>query len=563
MSVEEKQAAPTPAVQSGQQPAVAAPTIKAPRKRRRWPKVVIALVIVAALFGWFIVRPMMTATQQITNALYTPVQVERKDITVSVSGTATVEPNDAYQVTALVNGEILDAPFEEGDTVEEGALLYTIDSGDVQNSIQRAQIAVDQANLSYQDALDGEADLTVTASASGVITNLHVEEGDSLTMGGAVADIVDRDTVELKVPFHSQAAAQLSVGQTAQVTVSGTVETFNGTVTAISAADEVTSGGALVRTVTIELSNPGGITENDTGTASINGQACAGTGPFSYRSSKTVTASAAGDVSGLTVREGDRVTEGQVLCTLSGSSTESQIENARLNLESAQLSLQSAIDSLDSYTITSPISGTVVEKNFKAGDKLESAASGYLAVIYDLSSLKLEMAVDELYIGQIQVGQTVKITAEALEGQTFTGTVSRININGTTLNGVTSYPVTITIEEPGDLLPGMNVNAEILVEHAEDVLAVPVSAVQRGNTVLIPGEGAIGKDGSIDPSKLVEQGVTLGRNDEDYIEITGGLSEGDTVVVRQEISSIMDLMMSMSEGGSTGTSGTAVVAAGG
>ena len=558
-SVEEKQAPPAQTVQPAAQPR----GVTMSRKRRRWPKVVLVLVIVAALIGWFIIRPMMTATQQITNALYTPVQVERRDITVSVSGTATVEPNDAYQVTALVTGEILDAPFEEGDTVEEGALLYTIDSGDVQNSIQRAQITVDQANLNYQDALKGEEDLTVTATASGVITNLYVEEGDSLSMGGAVADIVDRDTVELKVPFHSQAAAQLSVGQTAQVTVSGTVETFNGTVTAISAADEVSSGGALVRTVTIELANPGGITESDTGTASINGQACAGTGPFSYRSSKTVTSSASGDVSGLAVREGDRVTEGQVLCTLSGSSTESQIENARLSLESAQLSLQSAIDSLDSYTITSPISGTVVEKNFKAGDKLESAASGYLAVIYDLSSLKLEMAVDELYIGQIQVGQTVEITAEALEGQTFTGTVSRININGTTLNGVTSYPVTITIEEPGDLLPGMNVNAEILVEHAENVLSVPVSAVQRGNTVLVPGEGAIGKDGSIDPSKLVEQEVTLGRNDDDYIEITGGLSEGDTVVVRQEISNIMDLMMSMSGGGSASTSGTAVVAAGG
>lgn len=532
-------------------PAAPAKAVKAPKKRKRWPKVLLVLAILAALIFFFVVRPMLTASKQITNAMYSTVQVERRDITVSVSGTATVQPNDSYQVTSAVRGEILEAPFEEGDTVAEGDLLYTFDSSDVKNAIQRAQVSVEQAQLSYNDAQRGQDDLTITANASGVITSLSVEEGDSVTMGSVVASIVDRDTVKLTVPFHSQAIAGLWVGQSAQVTVSGTTETLTGTVTEIGAVDQVSAGGALTRNVTIEVTNPGGITEGSTGTATVNGQACAGAGSFAYRSSKTVTSSANGDVTGLSVKEGDRVSDGQVLCTLSASSTESQIENARLNLKSAQLALQSNQDALDDYTITSPISGTVVEKNYKAGDDL-STATGPLAVIFDLSSLKLEMQVDELYIGQIKIGQTVEITADALEGQTFTGYVSRININGVTLNGVTSYPVTITIDDAGELLPGMNVNAEILVERAEQVLAVPVSAVQRGNTVLLPGEGAIGKDGSIDPDKLTSQDVTLGRNDEDYIEITSGLSEGDTVVVKQEISTLMDLMMSMNGGASAG-----------
>ncbi len=532
-------------------PAAPAKAVKAPKKRKRWPKVLLVLAILAALIFFFVVRPMLTASKQITNAMYSTVQVERRDITVSVSGTATVQPNDSYQVTSAVRGEILEAPFEEGDTVAEGDLLYTFDSSDVKNAIQRAQVSVEQAQLSYNDAQRGQDDLTITANASGVITSLSVEEGDSVTMGSVVASIVDRDTVKLTVPFHSQAIAGLWVGQSAQVTVSGTTETLTGTVTEIGAIDQVSAGGALTRNVTIEVTNPGGITEGSTGTATVNGQACAGTGSFAYRSSKTVTSSANGDVTGLSVKEGDRVSDGQVLCTLSASSTESQIENARLNLKSAQLALQSNQDALDDYTITSPISGTVVEKNYKAGDDL-STATGPLAVIFDLSSLKLEMQVDELYIGQIKIGQTVEITADALEGQTFTGYVSRININGVTLNGVTSYPVTITIDDAGELLPGMNVNADILVERAEQVLAVPVSAVQRGNTVLLPGEGAIGKDGSIDPDKLTSQDVTLGRNDEDYIEITSGLSEGDTVVVKQEISTLMDLMMSMNGGASAG-----------
>lgn len=71
------------------------------------------------------------------------------------------------------------------------------------------------------------------------------------------------------------------------------------------------------------------------------------------------------------------------LAVLGGSTASSALENAAITLENARLSLQSAQDALNNYTITAPISGTVVEKSFKAGDKIESealsAANGTLA----------------------------------------------------------------------------------------------------------------------------------------------------------------------------------------
>ena len=77
---------------------------------------------------------------------------------------------------------------------------------------------------------------------------------------------------------------------------------------------------------------------------------------------------------------------------------------------------------LEDYTITAPISGTVVEKNFKAGDTLDStSASSAMAVIYDLSELEFELGVDELLIGKVQVGQDVIITADALPGPELRG----------------------------------------------------------------------------------------------------------------------------------------------
>ena len=65
------------------------------------------------------------------------------------------------------------------------------------------------------------------------------------------------------------------------------------------------------------------------------------------------------------------------------------------------------------------------------------------------------------------------------------------------------------------------------------MLAVPVAAVNRGNTVLVAGAGALGEDGTtvVDLSKAEERPVTLGRSDAEYIEITEGLTAGDTVLV--------------------------------
>ncbi|MFR0769157.1 MAG: efflux RND transporter periplasmic adaptor subunit [Dysosmobacter sp.] len=128
-----------------------------------------------------------------------------------------------------------------------------------------------------------------------------------------------------------------------------------------------------------------------------------------------------------------------------------RVENARLSLQNAELAASMAADSLDDYNITSQITGTVIEKNFKAGDKVEGMNSGSLAVVYDMSYLKLEMAVDELDISKVEAGQSVTITADAVEGQTFTGVVDNVSINGTTAAGATSYPVTILIKDYGDL----------------------------------------------------------------------------------------------------------------
>ena len=337
-------------------------------------------------------------------------------------------------------------------------------------------------------------------------------------------------------PFHSADAAGLYVGQTGTLTIEGTMETVTGTIESISGADEVGAGGALIRQVKFRVSNPGGLTGTTAATAVVGSVACAGSGTFSQSTGQTVVAQTAGEITALHVTSGSPVSYGTVLATIGGTAAETTLENARIGVENAKLALDSRLQALENYEITAPISGTVIEKNFKAGDNVDSSAvtsaGGNLAVLYDMSTLTFEMKVNELDINNIQVGQEVEITADALEGMTFKGYVDKININGTTANGRTTYPVTVRIDETDGLRPGMNANAEIVVAQAKNALAVPNAAVVRGSYVLVTQDSpsAVNADPDmVAPDGFVYVKVKLGVSDSDYTQVVSGLTAQDTV----------------------------------
>ena len=510
-------------------------------KKRRWIKVLIAVVVVAAIVTGCLARMAGNVNQQIAGN-YLVATAQRQDLTVSVTGTATLQPADSYNVTTLLSGDILEAPFEEGDLVSKDSLLFAMDSSDAQDSMDRAQISVQQAQLSYQQAQEA---LHPTATLSGTISEVYVRNGDSVNAGSQLARIVASTELSIDFLFPFAAPSDFYVGQTATVFVDGYAGSQAGTVTSVSNSTAITSNGKPSVSVRVRLNNPGAISDAYTASAVIGNYTSYGQATVSMPASTVVYAAGSGTVTGFSKLAGSTVSKGEVLCTVESETIRDQVENARLNLQSAQLSANTASDSVDDYNITSPIAGTVIEKNFKAGDKVDGASSGTLAVIYDLSFLELELAVDELDIGKVEVGQRVEITADALEGQTFEGVVDRISISGTTANGFTSYPVTIVIEDYGDLKPGMNVSASIIGEEIPDALCIPVDAVDRGNTVTVPGPGALSADGQsvADITKRETKEISLGRSDDEYIEVTGGLEEGDVVLINNQASTLMDLMM--------------------
>ena len=195
----------------------------------------------------------------------------------------------------------------------------------------------------------------------------------------------------------------------------------------------------------------------------------------------------------------------------------------------------------------------MITKNFKVGDNItkNTSSTTTLATIYDLSALTFKMSIDELDIQSVKVGQNVTVTADAFEGQTFSGTVTNVSLESTYSNGVSTYPVTVTMDEVGDLLPGMNVDGVITLEEANDVLTIPVDALMRGNQVYIKDDSVKEQQGPV-PAGFKAVEVETGLTNDSYVEIKSGLSEGDTVYVAKSSTGSTNSFMGGPGGGMGG-----------
>lgn len=206
------------------------------------------------------------------------------------------------------------------------------------------------------------------------------------------------------------------------------------------------------------------------------------------------------------------------------------IAQAQTAVNSAWLTYQES-----SPTIVAPISGTVTGLTIKEGtllatqvsDTSESSTSSNNA--RKVASIKTEgtpvisLDVSEIDAPKIQVGQKATVTLDAFPDKTFTGNVFSIDTAGTHSSGVTTYPTLITLDNASDtIFPNMSATANIITNTKDDVLLVPNAAVQTtdaGTSVQI-----------LKNKKLEQVQVEIGLSNDTHTEIVSGISEGDIVV---------------------------------
>ena len=213
------------------------------------------------------------------------------------------------------------------------------------------------------------------------------------------------------------------------------------------------------------------------------------------------------------------------LATKSGNVRPSDIALQQEAVHQAQLSVQQAQIDHDNNTLVAPFDGIVASITGNPGETAPSGNNGFMTLV-DPSAVRIDVTVDETDVAKLAVGKQASITFDALPERQFRGTVISVAPSGTLSQGVVTYPVSINIDARGQTLAGgMTASAIITIDEKDNVLAVPLRAVHRAGRDQVVA--VIGDDGKPAP-RTVKTGV---QNDQ-LVEITDGLQEGEQIMVQ-------------------------------
>ncbi|WP_297984624.1 efflux RND transporter periplasmic adaptor subunit, partial [uncultured Chryseobacterium sp.] len=208
-------------------------------------------------------------------------------------------------------------------------------------------------------------------------------------------------------------------------------------------------------------------------------------GTFIPKQESNQSADIAGRVVSVFVKEGSRVSAGQVLATIkkdaievdvtqaqnnlqnaiidnqryenafkTGGVTKQQLDNSRLQLKNAQAAVRAQGVRINDASVRAGISGTINKKMVEPG--MVVATGTALFEIVNINSLKLSVLVDESQVGRIQIGQEVDINVNVLPDEKFTG---RITFIAPKSDASLNFPVEIEVQNRGNLKAGMYATA--------------------------------------------------------------------------------------------------------
>ena len=189
----------------------------------------------------------------------------------------------------------------------------------------------------------------------------------------------------------------------------------------------------------------------------------------------------------------------------------------------AQVKVDIAQATLDLAHLTAPFAGTITQVDSQPGDLV---TNGKLAFqIDDLSHLLVDVDISEIDINQVEVGQTVTLTFDAIPAEGFTGTVTDIALFGASSNGSVNFTVTVEIQNPTPAIkPGMTAAVNIVVSQLDNVLLVPSRAVRTMDSSRVVYV--------LKSNQAVPVEIELGSSANNYSQIASGdLKTGDLIIL--------------------------------
>ncbi|WP_302658353.1 HlyD family efflux transporter periplasmic adaptor subunit [uncultured Dysosmobacter sp.] len=511
------------------------------KKRRRMIRRIIALVVVAALIAGGVLYFRGKSGGASSEA--GTATVEYGAISSVVDGSGLVKAKNSETISLTTAGTVMDVFVEEGQHVEQGDPLFTIDSPNASTEVQKARDEVEGYQKKLNTLQKNIADLNLTAPYAGKLLETEkLAPGDDFA-SGKVATLVDDTRMRLEQYYSYAYAGELKAGQKVEVSIPALMTTVEGSVEAVHMISRVTPEGSKLFSAEIVIPNAGVLAKDmvATATATINGDTVYPyeAGKLDYYRTTDLKINVSGTIISSNLMDYLSVSAGQVLVRIDGEDSETEIFDTQQALAEAQKRLETAQKNLDNCNAVAPISGQVIGLSVTQGQELD--ANTTLVTISDTSTVTISATVDERNISYIKAGMSVNLDQW---GTSAFGTVETVSLSSSVNNGVASYPITISADNTeGTLQVNSYVNYEIQASQNDNCLMVPIQAVRTvglddGSTATVVYVQADSQpDNALElpyqdeeiPAGFYPVQVEIGIQDTYNVEIKSGLNEGDTV----------------------------------
>ena len=484
------------------------------KKQRRRKRLRRVIIIVAVIFVALVM--VVSHLRKNVDARFAATQKDVQSYTVApgtihtlVSGSGVLEQVDEEDVTVPAGVEVDEVIAEAGDAVAKGDLLAKVDMASVVDTLSSTQDQIKTLDKKINSAKSDTASTSVTTSVGGRVKKIYAQVGDnvvsSVTENGALA-LLSVDGY-MAVDFESDSCAR---GDAVTVTLS------DGT------AVEGTVESATLGTVTVLVTDNGPAMDEEVTVADAAGKTL-GTGKLYIHSPVAVTGYV-GTVKSISCKENANVTAGSTLMTLSDTKTSANFDALLRQRQDLEDTLTGLLTIYRDGAVLASQDGLVTSVEYDE-DTATSATETQILTLYPQKQMTVTISIDETDILSLKEGQEAQITVSSVSDDAFTGSVTSISKVADTSTGVTRYSAEVTLDREEGMLVGMTADVDVRIEGTENALIIPVDALHQNSASYYVYTG-------YDEEQKRYTGrtdVTIGMQNDDYVEITSGLNEGDTV----------------------------------
>ena len=517
------------------------------QRRRKVVRTVIIVIVVIALVLVGLVLSLRRSVEQRFAAAEKEVltyQVAPGTIHTLVSGSGVLDQVDVEEITVPAGVEIDEVFPEAGDTVSEGDLIARVDMASVMSTLSDTQSQLKTLDRSINNAKDDTASTSLTAGVSGRGKKIYAQVGDDVTACMA----------------ENGALAMLSLDGCMAVDVEGEGPARGDTVTVARADGSLIAGTveeARKGQLTVLVTDDGPEFDEEVTVSDSTGKVL-GKGKLYIHSPLAVTGYA-GTVSGIPTKENAKVTSASSIVTLTDTKTSANYDALLRQREELQETLMDLLAIYRDGAVLAKMDALVSSVEYDE-DTANSAVETQILTLYPQKQMSVPISVDETDILSLKEGQTAQVEVSSVSEDSFTGSVTEISKVADTSTGVTQYSAEITLDREEGMLAGMTASVNVQIQGTENALIIPVDALHQNSATYYVytayDEESHRYDGRVE--------VTIGMQNDDYVEITSGLKEGDTVCYTESQNfSIMDMFAMAGGGGMGGMSGMGGKAQGG